>query len=204
MDSIIVCGFNGKTYRTSDGGLNWNPVTMPPSIRSQYFRKIRFLNDSIGWVVGDQGALLKTKDGGNTWSVLPTNVGHDLLSFYFTDEYHGWAAGLGGTIIKTTDGGGISSVETHKIEPNGFKLVQNYPNPFSESTTLTYILPKRSPVKLEIYSITGVKMATLVNTERDAGEYQITIDGSRLPGGIYFCRFTWGQAEGCSIRILKN
>ena len=204
LDTLIVAGASGKVYKTADGGENWNAITMPPSIRSQSFVKVRFINETTGWLCGSQGAILKTKDGGDSWSLLPTNVAHDLFSFSFTDEHHIWAAGMGGTIIKTTDGGGTSSVETHKIEPSGFSLVQNYPNPFSESTTLKYILPKRSPVKLEIYSITGVKMATLVNVERDAGEYQITIDGNRLPGGIYFCRLTWGQAEGCSIRILKN
>ncbi|MCX6225886.1 MAG: YCF48-related protein [Bacteroidia bacterium] len=204
MDSIIVCGFYGKVYRTSDGGLIWNSVSMPPSITYNNFRKIRFLNDSIGWLVGDQGALLKTKDGGKSWSLLPTHVGHDLFTFSFTDENHGWAAGLGGTIIKTIDGGGISSVETIVNKKTGFRLNQNYPNPFDQKTTLTYYLPKRSKVKLDIYNVLGSKMATILESEKDAGEHQVTFDGSGLPAGIYFCRYTWGGPQSYSIRLLKN
>jgi len=204
LDSIIVSAFNGNVYKTADGGLNWDRITMPPSIRNQYFRTIRFMNDSIGWLVGDQGALLKTKNGGNTWSVLPTNVGHDLMTFSFTDENHGWAAGLGGTIIKTIDGGGISSVQTPKISKSDFRLLQNYPNPFDTKTTLTYYLPKRSTVKIDIYNVTGSKITTLLEGNREAGQYEVTFDAGGLPGGIYFCRYSWGQREGVSIRLLKN
>ena len=204
LDSIVVTGFNGYVYKTADGGLNWDRIIMPRSITYNYFRKIRFLNDSIGWMVGDRGALLKTKDGGKNWSLLPTNVGHDLFTFSFTDENHGWAAGLGGTIIKTTDGGGISSVETIVNKITGFRLNQNYPNPFDRTTTLTYYLPKRSNVKLDIYNVLGSKIATLLESEKDAGQYQVTFDAGGLPGGIYFCRYTWGQPDGCSIRLLKR
>jgi photosystem II stability/assembly factor-like uncharacterized protein len=204
LDSIIITGFSAHVYKTADGGLNWNRITMPPGIRNNSFRKIRFLNDSIGWMVGEQGALLKTKDGGNTWSLLPTNVAHDLLAFSFTDEKHGWAAGLGGTIIKTIDGGGISSVESPKISKSGFQMAQNYPNPFKQTTTIRFYLPKTSTVKLEIFNVTGSKIATLLETGKDAGEHQVTFDGSGLPDGIYFCRYSWGQAEGVSIRLLKN
>ncbi|MFA6481742.1 MAG: YCF48-related protein [Bacteroidales bacterium] len=204
QDSIIVACFMGEAHRTYDGGLTWNPLVLPRSISYQYFRQIRFLDNKIGWMIADPGVILKTTDGGDTWSRQGSNVGHELNSVYFTDENHGWACGWGGTIIKTVDGGGISSVETHEISKSGFNLVQNYPNPFDQNTTLTYILPIRSPVKLELYSLTGSKLATLLQTEKEAGKYQITIDGSKLPVGIYFCRFTWGQPDGRSIRILKN
>ena len=155
-------------------------------------------------MIADPGVILKTTDGGDTWSRQSSNVGHELSSVYFTDENHGWACGWGGALIKTVDGGGISFAETREINKSGFNLVQNYPNPFDRNTILTYVLPRTSAVRLELYSITGIKMATLLQTEKEAGEYQITIDGSTLPSGIYFCRFTWGQPDGCSIRILKN
>lgn len=204
QDSLIVGCFMGKAYRTGDGGLTWNPLALPRSITTEYFRKIRFINKKTGWMIADPGVILKTMDGGDTWSRQSSNVGHELFSVYFTDENHGWACGRGGALIKTVDGGGISYAETYEINKSGFNLVQNYPNPFDRNTTLTYVLPRRSSVRLELYSITGLKMATLLQTEKEAGEYQITIDGSTLPSGIYFCRYTWGQPDGCSIRILKN
>ena len=53
--------------------------------------------------------------------------------------------------------------------PEEFELLTNYPNPFNPVTAIRYNLPERSHVKLEIFSVTGQYIATLVNRERSAG-----------------------------------
>ena len=204
LDSLLIVGFSGKVFKSANGGQTWNPVAMPPSVRSQYFRRTRFLNDSVGWVVGDQGAILKTIDAGETWSMQGTNVGHDLWSVSFVDENHGWAAGLGGTVIKTTDGGGTSSTQPIILGKTSSLQLQNYPNPFNQTTTISYYLPETSSVKIEVYSITGMKIRTLTETVEELGQHQIRFDGSGLPGGIYFCRVTCGSTYASAIRLLKN
>jgi len=71
-----------------------------------------------------------------------------------------------------------------------FVLEQNYPNPFNPTTRIEYQLPVNSLVKLELYSITGKKVPTLVNEELEAGYYNITLnaDELRLASGVYFYR----------------
>ena len=62
-------------------------------------------NAVLGWVVGEDGLILHTGDGGETWSLQESPTGEDLRGVDFTDETTGWIVGGNGTILKTTDGG---------------------------------------------------------------------------------------------------
>ena len=77
--------------------------------------------------------------------------------------------------------------------PKGFKLGQNHPNPFNSVTTITYDLPEASNVTLTIYTIAGQKVATLVSGRQEAGDYQVTWDGSGFATGIYLYRLEAGS-----------
>jgi len=41
-------------------------------------------------------------------------------------------------------------------------------------------------VKLKVYDVLGNEVATLVNEEKSAGNYEVEIRGENLPSGIYF------------------
>lgn len=74
-------------------------------------------------------------------------------------------------------------------EPNyvlGFK--QNYPNPFFQTTTLSYNLPKPMQVRLAVYDILGREVSLLVQASQDAGAYSVDFNAGALPGGVYFAR----------------
>jgi hypothetical protein len=66
--------------------------------------------------------------------------------------------------------------------PSEFSLDQNYPNPFNASTIIRYRVPSNSKVKLEIFSITGEKVQTLVNEEQELGVYFARWDGTSESG----------------------
>jgi len=57
------------------------------------------------WAVGYWGAVLRSEDGGATWSEAPTPTDATLYDVDFADESHGWAVGAAGTLLRTTDGG---------------------------------------------------------------------------------------------------
>jgi hypothetical protein len=67
-------------------------------------------------------------------------------------------------------------------------LNQNYPNPFNPSTTIKYLIPERSFVKIIIYNTLGEEVRKLVDEEKTAGSYEVIFDGSDLPSGIYLYR----------------
>lgn len=72
-----------------------------------------------------------------------------------------------------------------------FLLNQNYPNPFNSMTTISYGVPSNSFVTLKVYDILGREIATLVNEEKQPGNYQVkfdvrTLQAMYLPSGVYF------------------
>ena len=74
--------------------------------------------------------------------------------------------------------------------PVQYVLSQNYPNPFNPVTTISYSLPKSSFVYLNIYDVLGREIAAVINEQKPAGTYQVSVDGSKWASGVYFYRLT--------------
>ena len=72
--------------------------------------------------------------------------------------------------------------------PEKFQLNQNYPNPFNPSTITEFAIPEPGFVTLKVYDALGNEVATLVNEEKQAGEYEVEFNGIGLPSGVYFCQ----------------
>lgn len=94
-----------------------------------------------------------------------------------------------------------------KVKTSGNNLFQNYPNPFSNETTVSYTVATPSWVSLVIYDISGQKVKNLVNKKMDAGTHTVQWDGCNesggiLPGGIYYCRLTVGNSLNRSKKIV--
>jgi len=66
---------------------------------------LHFITQNTGWVVGSNGTILKTTNGGNSWAVQQSNLSINIYSVCFTDSLHGWVCGPDGNILKTTNGG---------------------------------------------------------------------------------------------------
>ena len=59
---------------------------------SKILRSVHFVEARTGWVVGDAGTILRTADGGSTW----TKVNSVLLEYrdvYFVEAMTGWMVG---------------------------------------------------------------------------------------------------------------
>jgi peroxiredoxin len=72
-------------------------------------------------------------------------------------------------------------------------LSQNYPNPVSGETTISFNLKEKSYVDLIIYDITGKIVSTLVSEERALGNHEITFNASTLNSGIYYYQLNAGD-----------
>jgi|GEM_PF-3186251 len=89
-------------------------------------------------------------------------------------------------------------VNIDKHSPSTFPetviLYPNFPNPFNNSTTLRFYLPKTSDVVLEVYDITGRVVASVIRSRMKSGIHQLDwIPRSpELASGIYFLRLQSG------------
>jgi len=76
---------------------------------------------------------------------------------------------------------------------SAFALGQNYPNPFNPATTIGYTLAQGGHVSLTVWSITGSRVATLVDAVQPAGLHRARFEPAGLSSGVYF--YTLRQGE---------
>ncbi len=110
---------------------------------------------------------------------------------------------------RVPDGPTAVREEPQSATPSTFALAANYPNPFNASTTLNYRLDAAGPVRLEIYSLNGQKVKTLVDEAQQAGVYQVEWNGKDRSGrpvatGVYLARLEGnGTAQVRKMLLLK-
>ncbi len=66
---------------------------------------IDFIDENTGWLVGNNGMIVKTTDGGESWFARPGGTSLHLFGVDFVNSLTGWAVGNSGSILKTTNGG---------------------------------------------------------------------------------------------------
>ena len=80
------------------------------------------------------------------------------------------------------------SLEPIPDKPEVFSLNQNYPNPFNYSTTISYYLPEKGHVIIELFDVNGKRVQTLWNAHQTYGEHTLIWNGTGLSSGIYLYR----------------
>jgi hypothetical protein len=98
----------------------------------------------------------------------------------------------------------VVGVPNQEELPVSYSLGQNYPNPFNPSTTIQFDIPKASIVTLKVYNILGQEVAILVDEKREAGRYEVILDGSMLPSGVYFYRLQARPIDGGQANDFVN
>ncbi len=86
--------------------------------------------------------------------------------------------------------GGVPPVISNPTDVTQLTLFQNYPNPFDQSTLISYYLPKNTSVIIKIYNSSGSEIRTLVNENESLGSHEISWDGKsntgqKVKSGIY-------------------
>ncbi len=88
--------------------------------------------------------------------------------------------------------------------PNTITLYQNYPNPFNPTTTISYQLTEPGHVSLKVFNTLGEVVATLVDTDKDAGTHQINMSAEALPSGTYVYQLNVdGQVQQKKMTVMK-
>ncbi|MCX6020379.1 MAG: YCF48-related protein [Chloroflexi bacterium] len=91
----------GATTSAKDLKPGWNVV---PSPSPNDLLRVSFFEGKVGWIVGANGTVLKSPDGGTSWTVQKTGTELDMNSIATIDAKTAIAAGTQGRMLSTTDG----------------------------------------------------------------------------------------------------
>ena len=81
-------------------------------------------------------------------------------------------------------------------------FADNYPNPFSDQTTLRYQIPQSMYVRLAIYDMLGKQVALLTDGTQERGTYSINFEAGSLPSGIYMARIQFDHRSFTRKMVL--
>lgn len=82
-------------------------------------------------------------------------------------------------------------------------LAPNYPNPFTQSTTIPYQLSKPGPVHLAVYDLLGRKVLQVVDGVQPAGRHEATANLRDLPAGLYLYKLRTGDFLAVRRMVLR-
>ena len=91
------------------------------------------MNEYEGWIAGNEGTILHSLDGGETWTLQSSGTSETLLDIFFTSPSNGYAVGTNGTILHYTQ---LSNIKNPEGQNESFYLMQNNPNPFQTKTNI--------------------------------------------------------------------
>ncbi len=143
------------------------------------------------------------KNGNEFWKIVygrnifPSDISADNLGNIFTSGSR--AAKV--MTIKYSQLTGIVEMKRKLPETLNISIT---PNPFNSSTNISFDLNKNSFVKLIIYDVLGREVKELLDKQLPAGTYNINLNASNFPSGIYFLKLqTENQYAVKRIVLLK-
>jgi hypothetical protein len=142
---------------------------------------------SYVWIA-DPATPYASTNRGSTWASQTTfPFAGSILHGTFADTTAGWMVSSFGEVLRYGRAESSFAEPPSSNLPTSYVLKQNYPNPFNPTTTIRFLVPSRSNVKLTIYNILGQQIAEVVNKEFAAGTYE-QVWGGNVSSGIYFYR----------------
>ena len=152
------------------------------------------------------GTFMEKKDIAKKYAdkAAGINQGQDILrtAYYAAGiEYHPWE--FEDKFISIQPEPGEPTPDSSNSITNE-EFVSVSPNPANQATTISYSIKSPSSVKLNIYSINGQKVATLVDGPVSAGVHAVRFNGSHYASGVYFYRFeSTGLNKTGKLLLLK-
>ncbi len=206
-DVAVKQNFDGShtvfVLATNNGLGSYKAIQVIPVEFSAFSASVENRDVTLAWKTATETnssafSVERTVSGKNSWSsvgsVAAAGTSTEMKSYSYLDR--GLTSAKYQYRLKQIDLDGTYSyskvVEVEVGVPTTFGMSQNYPNPFNPVTRIEYQVPANSRVTVELYDISGQKVASLVNTELAAGYYSVDLSANSfgLASGVYFYRMT--------------
>jgi len=178
-DAPALADFNGMAIRTFQNG------NVTPGGYHNYDGGLNNYDQICNTVdpTTDGGGIL----GGTDW--ISAFGSHQMRMVKLMTPIDGVEPGSGSCIAeKELDADNFSLLGSSDAEisnPEEYTIVENYPNPFNPTTTISYSLVEAGKVSLTVYDLAGRQVAEVVNGLREAGTHEVTFDATGLSSGVY-------------------
>ena len=96
----------------------------------------------------------------------------------------------------------LTALPENEAETN-VSLKQNYPNPFSNLTTVTYSLSEEQLVDIRVLDLLGREVKMLVNSVQEEGNHEVILDASDMLSGVYMVVLR-SEESTATIKIMKE
>ena len=219
LKSVFNWPGSATTYQTSNGANSFGLYDMAGNVwefvndwyGNDYYSLSPYDNPmgpASGFIMPD-GKPYRGMRGGNWYNGYTTtsvNDGHSRVSnrnpTYYRgpqDPNHPWYhVGFRAVRRPVTISTGVEGAEG--VMPDHPMLDVNYPNPFNPSTNIPFGLPHDGMVRLEVYSILGQRVATLIDGPLTAGVHSAVFRADGLSSGVYVVRLQ--TSGGVSVRQM--
>jgi photosystem II stability/assembly factor-like uncharacterized protein len=102
--SCYLLNTSSQLAISHNNGQNWQLFDVPAHLVD--YRDMKFVSNAVGYLCGNQGKLVKTTDGGESWTDISLDPAHNFSKLFFVDENIGWTIDVQGKkILRTTNGG---------------------------------------------------------------------------------------------------
>jgi hypothetical protein len=159
--------------------------------------KLQLINANTNNVIGEYTVVTFTKDNitpyfGESFSINTSGIGNKKVRVRFIAEENingGYAMAniYAEESVMPKQNLNIISYSGSEVITE-YALEQNYPNPFNPTTTISYQIPTSGNVSIKVYDILGNEVANLVDSYKETGRYEVSLDASSLASGVYIYR----------------
>ena len=197
-NNVVFAGAAIGLFRSSDNGTNWEKVSN--------FNIVTVKTDVDGrvYIVTKSSGVFKSLDGGKNFFEINSGLTEvDVTTMTISPDGYIYLGTSSGAVFRSV--GVMTSISENKLTiPSGTKLKQNYPNPFNPTTNIEYSITRSGYVTIKVFNILGKLVSTLVQEEKQPGNYKVQFNGAAFPSGVYFYRMQTGNyTETKKFILLK-
>jgi photosystem II stability/assembly factor-like uncharacterized protein len=185
---------DGGVFRSTDNGASWTPCNagFPPSGMHVYSMDANRMGHLL--VAGSEG-IYRSTNSGDSWEALNAGLPITLTPAIAVDPTGYAYAGTGGAGVWRSASPTVVSVREDRPQISEAALYTNYPNPFNETTRISFRLHGGATrkVQLSVFDLLGREVAVLVDEKKAPGMYEVVFNATGLASGVYLCRLRAGD-----------